>query len=189
MRSDRLEELLSRTDAQLPAPPHAGARALAERVRARSARRAKARLAIAVAGSIALTTIALHWAHPRPRIAGPAHPTTVAIDVASSRAALARLDALAKVYRRGAEQVEAMQREQETRQETGRQLRLARDPLAHLAEARDRAARIMLLDADRLQGTPGEQPRAQALYRRAVQLFPDTAAAREAADRLKGAGA
>jgi hypothetical protein len=187
MRSDRLEELLQQTDAQLPARPVAGS--LAKRVRERAARRARTQIAVAIAASIAITMIAMRGAHPRQRITAPSFPAGVAIDVAKSRAELARLDALATVYRRGAEQIEAVQADQATRQGVERQFLLARDPLAHLAEARDRAARIMLLDADRLKQTPGEQPRAQAIYRRAVELFPDTAAAREAADRLKGTGA
>lgn len=187
MQSDRLEELLTRTDAQLRPRPAAGA--LAKRVRVRAARRSRVQIGLAVIASLAIAMVIMHGAHQRSRLAGTHSPVATVLDVNKCRAELARLDALAKVYRRGAEQIEAVRHEEAALEETERQLLLARDPLAHLAEARDRAARIMLLDADRLQGMPGEQPRAQAIYRRAVQLFPDTVAAREAADRLKGAGA
>ena len=187
MRSDRLEELLRHADAHLPPRPAAGA--LLERVRARGSRRTRAQVSLAIIASLAIATITMHWTHPRTRVAGPASAKPTVLDVAQCRAELARLDALAALHRRAADAIEAIQREQSSGQQVAQHLLHARDPLAHLAEARDRAARIMLLDADRLQATPGEQPRVQAIYRRAVQLFPDTAAAHEAAERLRGAGA
>src|SRR5689334_2992909 len=116
MRSDRLEELLTYADAQLPPRPAAGA--LAKRVRARAARRTRVQIGLAVIASLAIAMVIMHGAHQRSRLAGTHSPVATVLDVNKSRAELARLDALAEVYRRGAEQIEATRREEAAREKT-----------------------------------------------------------------------
>ena len=186
MPADPLEQLLEHADAQLRPPPET--KLFADRVRARAARRAKARIGVAISMIVAAAMITVYRTRSKAHLAALPAPGTANIDVAQCRIELARLDAQAAAHQRAARRI--MQAEASTA--VGRltpRLLPGSDPLAPLAAAQDRAARILLLDGDRLEATPGEQPRAQAVYRRAVQLCPDTPAAREAADRLKAAGA
>lgn len=187
MRSDPLDDLLTRTDTELPPRPAAGN--LAERIRARAARRTKVHFAGALLIMVVASVITLHVTHRPPRVAGPHPPSAVPLDVLAWRAELARLDGLAALHRRTANEIEEIRRGQAAREQTERRLLSARDPLGHLAEARDRAARILLLEARRLESMPNDRSAAQADYRRAMELFPETAAAHEAADRLRATGA
>lgn len=188
MPADPLEQLLEHADAQLRPPP--ATKLFAERVRARAARRTNARIGMAMTLLVAAAMITAYRTRPKAHLTAlPTPATTTAIDVAEYRIELARLDALAAAHQRAARQILQAEDGAARRRRLAPALLPGRDPLAPVAEAQDRAARILLLDGDRLEATPGEQPRAQAVYRRAVQLFPDTPAAREAADRLKAAGA
>jgi hypothetical protein len=187
MPADPLEQLLEHADAQLP--PRPATKLFAERVRARAARRAKMRIGVAMTVLVAAAMITAYRTRPKTHLAALPNPGTATIDVAQCRIELAQLDALATVHQRAARRIMQAEDGAVARRRMSPAFLPGRDPLAPLAEAQDRAARILLLDGDRLEATPGEQPRAQAVYRRAVQLFPDTPAAREAADRLKAAGA
>ena len=186
MSVDRLEELLAHADAALP--PLRPARSLAQRVRVRAARRARVQLIAATLASVAIAGVLMHLLRPRTQVANFERPAPE-MEIRQLRAELAALDAEATLHERAANDLAAAQRRTEPLRHSQAQLLLAPDPLAHLQEARDRAARILVIDGDRLRGAPGNEPRVQAAYRRAVELFPETAAAHEAFERLKAAGA
>lgn len=187
MSVDRLEELLAHADAALP--PARPARSLAQRVRARAARRARVQLIAATLASLVIAGVLMHVLRPRTQVLSQDRSTPAAFDVRKVRAELAALDAEATLHQRAADDLAAALRRTEPLRRSQAQLLLAPDPLAHLQEARDRAARILVIDGDRLRGAPGNEPRVQAAYRRAVELFPETAAAHEAFERLKAGGA
>jgi tetratricopeptide (TPR) repeat protein len=185
MKTDFLEELLARTDAALPPPSTSGL--LTMRVAARIERRRRVHLALTALVTIGIAAAVLHSSQSHPRVV---HPPSheAAFDIAQCRREIAALDAEASTHQKAAEEIAAVQRKCENLENARAKALLAPDPLAHIEEARDRAARILLIDAVRL--TAGNGRRAEAIedYRKAIQLFPGTPAAREAAQRLKADG-
>lgn len=183
MSRDKLEDLLGRADAEFP--PQSGASGLVDRVRARALRRARAQVALVALGSVAIAAIVLHSAPPQPMTASERIPARKTSQVDTWRAELAGLEATAELHQRTAEDLMAVERRAEVSRQIETELLPAQDPLSYLQEARDRAARVMLMDAKRLRTLPGGEAQAAEIDRRAEQLFPDTDAVRETMARLK----
>lgn len=183
MGADRLEELLAQTDAALP-PPRGGA-PLAERIRARTARRAKIQVGLTAAATMVVAMAAAYSLRARPPVAIKTHPTEPAFNVAAFRHELAALDAEATLHQRIADKLAASQREADALRQARFRAVLSESLPSPFQEARDRAARILLMDADRLVATGTARAHALDGYRRAIELFPDTPAAQEAQRRLK----
>jgi hypothetical protein len=182
MRRDTLEDLLAETDAKLPPPPTAP---LIDGVRARAAHRARAQLALAAVASLAIAATILYSIRPHPAVVRETRPTHLGSESGQWRAQLATLEATAALHQKKADDLIAAERGAYALRKVEIQAMLAPDPLSYLDQARDRAARIMLMAGDRLAGRPGGKAGAEETYRRAVQLFPDTPAAHEALERLK----
>jgi hypothetical protein len=187
MSRDSLDALLEQTDATFP-PPQAMA-GLVERLQARAARQARMRVALAAIGAVTLAAMILHSMRSRPAMVreNDAAPHTIT-QVEQWRAEISALEATASLHEKAAEDLLAVEKHDEASGE--RQFRAIQDPdpLSYLPSARERAARIMLMDADRHEATAEGIVRAEETYRRAARLFPETAAAREAAARLSAAG-
>jgi tetratricopeptide (TPR) repeat protein len=186
MKTDLLEELLARTDAALPPPPTSGL--LTARVAARVERRQHVRLALTALLAIAITAAAARSFRSHPRLVRQSPSEAPAFNVAQCRRELATMDAEAAMHQRAANEIAALQRRSDALRHARAAALLAPDPLARLEEARDRAARILLIDAARLSAATGRNAAAIEDYRKAVQLFPGTPAAREAAQQLKADG-
>lgn len=186
MKTDLLEELLARTDAALPPPPTTGL--LTARVAARVERRRRVHLAFTALLTIGIAAAVLHSLQSHPRVVRPPSHEAV-FDIAQCRLEIAALDAEASTHQKAADEIAAVQRKCETLQRARANALLAPDPLAHIEAARDRAARILLIDAGRLAAANGRRAEAIEDYRKAIQLFPETPAAKEASERLKAEGA
>jgi hypothetical protein len=137
---------------------------------------------------VVIASVLMHLLRPRTQVAKHDGTAPVEVQIRELRSQLAALDVDATMHQRAADDLAAVQHDTESLRRNQAQLLLAPDPLAHLQEARDRAARILLIDGNRLSASPGNEPRVRAAYRRAVELFPETAAAHEAIERLKAAG-
>jgi hypothetical protein len=186
MKTDLLEELLTRTDAALPPPPTTGL--LTARIAARAERRRRVHLALIALVTIGIAAAVLHSLQSHPRVVRPPSHEA-AFDIAQCRREIAALDAEASTHEKTAHEIAALQRKCESLQRARAEVLLAPDPLAHIEEARDRAARILLIDAGRLTAANGRRAEAIEDYRKAVELFPGTPAAKEASERLKADGA
>jgi hypothetical protein len=187
METDRLELLLSRADAATPPPPARDGMADQVRNRVASSRR-RTQVIIACLMASACGAVVLRLSPPRQQLTNalPGRPSE--IRDADWRAEFAQLDRTAEFHEKVARNLERIENRDRHLRELQRQLATAPDPLASIEQARDRAALIMLRDGDRSLAKPNQQARAFENYRRAVQLFPDTPAAREAVQRLKAAG-
>ncbi len=180
MPREALEQFLRTADATAPAPP-ALAADLPSRVRHRHYRRrriksvAAAAVAIIALPLLAMTVFTRHSSPPPPTIATKPPPTL-------TRADLARLDLQAELHAQtAAELLHA------TTSPADIQPGPADDPtavLAHVRQQRDRAALILIYEAE--QAARDKQThRAAATYRRTIELFPKTYAAAVARERLK----
>jgi hypothetical protein len=187
MSRDRLDDLLEQTDAMFP-PPHTAA-GMVERLRARAARQTRVRIALAAIGSVAITAAILHSARPGPSLVQDSGTAHAATNVKQLRAEIATLEATATLHEKTAENLVAVEQQSAAVRQRETPAMLAADPLSFLQGARDRAARIMLMDADRHEATREGNIRAGETYRRTARLFPETAAAREASARLRATGA
>lgn len=185
MRRDTLEYLLAEADAKLPPPPTGP---LVERVRARAVHRARVRVALAAAACLAIAATIIYSTRSRPIVVRETGPKHWAPDSGQWRAQLAALDATAAMHQKTAEDLMAAEQKNDALQKLEMKVILAAEPLTYLDRARDRAARIILMDGDRNAEQSGGNTRAKEAYRRAAQLFPETSAAREALKRLKSTG-
>lgn len=186
MSRHSLETLLDQADSNFP--PQQATTGLVARVRARAAWQARARLALAAIGSILIATAVLQFASWRPTIASKNRPERTVAHTNSWRAELAELDATAELHQKTAEDLMAIEQRDNSEARIDAELQPVADPLSYLEEARDRAARVMLMDADRLRTQPGGDRGAEEIVRRAERLFPDTTAIREATSRPKRTG-
>lgn len=187
METDRLELLLSHADAATPPPP--AREGMADQVRNRVHRsRRRTQIIIGCLMASACGVLVLRLSPPRQQFtkALPVGPSE--IRGADWRAEFALLDRAAEFHEKIARNLERIASQDRHLRELQRQLATAADPLAPIEQARDRAALLMLRDGDRSLAQPDQKARAFENYRRAVQLFPDTPAAREAVQRLKAAG-
>lgn len=187
MKRDSLDELLCRADSQFPPPK--GSRGLSDRLRARASQRARAHVAIGALATLAIAAVVSHSLRPRHIVAHDDKTKDLPAEVASWRAELAELDASAKTHEETAARLAVLQRQAEASDQVQAELLRPPDPLSYLEQARDRAARIMLMDAERVRTTPDGTKRAQQIYRRAEQLFPETEAVHDASRQSKQLGA
>jgi hypothetical protein len=187
MPAKPIEELLAETDAQLP-PPRTS-ESMLQRIADRAGRQRRYQIALATVASMAIAATVLYLTQPRPALVRKQMPTHLASDLDPSRAQLAALDAAAIQHQKIAEDLMAAEQQAEALRNLELQSILAPDPLSYLDQARDRAARIMLMEADRAAAEPDGTGLAREIYRRASQLFPEAAAAREASARLSSLGA
>ena len=178
-----LKDLLSQVDAWAPPPPPP--RDLAARVRkvARRNSRIKSSTA-AVVGFVAIGVTLISMLPSHQQLAQrPQGPTTTALDSRQLQTELADLEMTAVAHERIARQLISA----EAASRPGDELP-ALDPLAQIGAERDRAARILVRDADLRLGQPGQEARAIEAYRTALRLFPNSPAAKDAARHLKNAG-
>jgi hypothetical protein len=180
MKTDPLQDLLSRADSAAPAPVMAAG--LADRVLRRAHRRIVRRNALALLAVLFACGLAISISR-RPRSDGTRPPLSPP-QWADGRAELARLDADAQ---RELLIVADLQRIASPKSSPPR---IVDDPtgpdaLARVDEARNRTALILLRQADRAASDPETRDQASGLYMRTVHLFPATPAGRVAAERLK----
>ena len=176
--SDRLSQLLRAADA----PPPTAAGDLVQRVQRRRTRERTTRRAIAA--SVLLLALCLPWVT---RLRSPVQPVviapapSVAVVTPPTPAAVAALDAEARLHEQVADRLLASS----SRGRRGAQTKSPHDPaLAELQQQRDRAALLLVYEAD--QYRQRNQPiDAVASYRRAIELFPQTHWADVARQRLK----
>jgi hypothetical protein len=168
---DPLEQLLRSADAS---PPGRSDSDLVGQVRRRARRSDRIRSTVAsalVLIGVAIGAVALL----QPSTHQP--PTALAPDPIAVKAELARLDQEADRHSALADQM--MQTEIST----------ARPNLAELARdlqrERDEAALSLIYEAETLAPLPAQRPAAVALYRRAIDLFPQTHWAALAKQRLE----
>lgn len=175
--SDELEQLLRHADATSASPvEHIGD--MGQRVRSLARRRRSARLAGSAAAMFIAALAALYAVRPHPaapivRDDAPA-PSLDAIEDA-----LAALDTEADARMAIVEHLVMAER----RRDSARRIP-APDPMISVRREQDRAAYLLIYEAERLAQLSGEQARAAEEYRRVVALFPDTRWASVARERL-----
>jgi len=186
VNEDRLGQLLTDADAAAPLPELS--KELSRRVRSRLRRRQiAARFAGAGAAVILAATVLLtqHNTHPS-RAIGRSHHVSDGIPLEQLRAEVVQLASDAAVHERVAEAL-MQAREQTVRQRKWRRAlgTTSEDPARVIQEARDRAAEILVRDADRM---PPDSLHALQEYRYVAQLFPNTPAGKQAMLKLKSEG-
>lgn len=196
MNDDRLEQLLE--DADRSASPPKGSADLAQHVFRTARRRAKARQSIRLCGAAILASLVAWfvWAKPRPKIAIDsrnlvrAHPTLVSSEIKQVKVELAELDLQASLHEQTAKALVQFRRADRRRihADSERALLMTQDPQARLDEQRELAAYIIVERGDRLLRQSNDGSAAAAVYRRAIELFPDSAQASIARQRLEHIG-
>ena len=186
MDKQRLDELLRQVDRQSLTPPRRPD--LGHRVWSKARRRSRIRAGTVVMVLIVsmLVVYQVSEVHTRTvaRLRAAEEAAATQAMATQLRAEIASLDVVAASHEEIA---------QSLLQLSGQRGRHARkhlpvpaiDPTAVLLEAKDRTALILLQDADRIASHPGDAQAASEMYRRAARLFPETAAGRVAAGRLK----
>ena len=166
--SDPLEHLLKHADMAMPAPmPSHG---IADRVRRRARNQRMTRSALTAVVIIGLGLLALQFPPRRPQPMARNFPSS------SPNSLSAETDA--KVDELVAEILE---------KQTARPHRTASeadDYLWQLSQQRDRAALILVRGGDRIYEQSHDRPAAEANYRLAIKLFPNSPSAAEALARL-----
>jgi hypothetical protein len=179
MEDETLHHLLSRADAT--APPVLPSSVLAQQVRRTAARRTRRRVLVAGVATTAGLFMMLA-ALLRPSV--PTQITTTApASVGEIKAELAALDAAARIHERIAKSLEN-QRALARRRDAAIAVVALPDAQQRVDEARDRAALLLLREAERQAADAENISRARESYRRAARLFPETPAGRVAAEKL-----
>lgn len=182
MSRDRLEQVLRTADASAPAPPRLNDD-LATRVRRRLARRRQHRAAAGVLGIaviIGLTvSIVLRRSDPPPVRIAASPPITAATTTAAPAAPAEDLAMTVALHELTAERLLAS-----SRRSSAASAALTPSPATDVQFARDRAALILVYDADR-HVRENRPAAAVAAYRRAAALFPKTHWGELALRRLK----
>jgi hypothetical protein len=196
MNDDRLKQLLENTDLSAPSPK--GHAELAQNVFRMARRRAIARQSIRLCGAAIIAGLAawIVWTKPRPNIAIDSrkpvngHPTLVASEVAHVKVELAELDAQASLHERTAKVFLQLSRadRRKIHADSERALLMTQDPQARVDEQRELTAYIIIERGDRLLRQSNDESAAAAAYRRAIELFPDSAQASVARQRLEHIG-
>ena len=174
---DPLEDLLSRADAALPPP--SGPADLPAVVRRRARRATRLGAAAGVLLAFGVVAVVLRATHANREIAGPAPRHVNTASVAVLQAELRELNTEARLCHKTAVD---LQRQLTLQRRAGALLVGLPDPIERVQEARNRAASILLNEAERLESS--NPPEARKLYRNIVQLFPETDAAHAAAQHL-----
>jgi len=170
---DDITLLLRRADASAP-PSELDERRLSQSIRCRAARRALTRRASAASLSTLVLLALLIFTH-RPA----AHPVIApTVNVAQLKAELALLDSEARFYERTARAVEEAQSSAIRRVTDNRTV--ATDSIDRVQQEREAAAAILIHQAQRLALGAETQAAARSEYQTTVDLFPDTAAGRQA---------
>jgi hypothetical protein len=188
---DALYNLLHDADRSAPAAPAHAVRELTKRVYRRRQRRRIGRGA-AIAATLVLMAISpLIVQHLRPqqlaRHDRPHDDAGAPRDrrTGSAQAELASLDTAIARHAQTADLLVAVEKRRATRDKNI--LLLAREDrtITQVQQQREQAARTLLGEAERLNAhSPGSSEAAQ-MYRRAIELFPDTSAATVAQRRLQ----
>jgi hypothetical protein len=168
--SDPLEHLLKHADVAMPAPmPSHG---IADRVRRRARNQRMTRSALTAAVIVGLGLLVLQFP--------PRRPQPMARNVPSARSNFASsIDTDAKVDLLVADILEEhAARPHQTPAE-------ADDYLWQLSQQRDRAALILVRSGDRIYQQSHDRPAAEASYRLAIELFPNSPASAVAHRRLR----
>ena len=189
MKRDPLEDLLERADGICP-PPRLPA-GIAGRVRAREKAHWRSTKRMTVAAAVAVLGLGLaqlfSWRPSQPELqARSSSQRLSAVQVEVFRREVVDLDAEAALHHARAGLLQ--------RDELVGNLRRLEPPQSdeireQIDRARDRAARILVLHANQMISKPTQHAAAEQAYRRAIELFPDTPAAREAVARLRSKGA
>jgi hypothetical protein len=184
--SDSLRQLLARADAASAAP--AGPADLAHRIIARGRRRSHRRrvmggAAVALAIACIAFFAALHHRPAAPHAIPPiAHPAT-GPSADQLRASLARVESEIRAQTAVADGMMAMERRLAARE----RLRAAEarpDVLHEIDAQRDDAARLLVYQAQRLMAQPATRPSGVEALQRVIDLFPNSAWASVARQKL-----
>lgn len=196
MNDDRLEQLLEDAD-RSASPPKSNAD-LAQHVFRTARRRAVARQSIRLCGAAILAALVawIVWSKPRPKIAidlgkpVSAHPTLVSSEIKQVKVELAELDSQASLHERTANAFLAFRRadRRKIHADSERALLMTQNLQARLDEQRELAAYTIIERGDRLLRQSNDESAAAAAYRRAIELFPDSAQASIARQRLEHMG-
>jgi hypothetical protein len=190
--SDPLLELLGRAADDPTAPAVVGdlASRARRKARRRARRRAAAVAAVSAGGMLLAVLVVLSRSRGRGQIADgtypvvPVHPATAPADPDRIRVELASLNAEATGYQRAANELRRMHAADEQARHTAALLAQP-DAIERIAAARQRAAAMLVREAEQEPGGNLDKSAADESYRRAARLFPDTPAGRLAAGRLK----
>jgi hypothetical protein len=180
-----LEQLLREADAAAGPPPE-GEVNLSERVRSIARRRGRqARVAGATsAAALVLMACGYYALHPPAALPIVHHDAALAPSSTDMARTLASLDAEADARMALVERMlAAEQRQQQQQQQRMHQTR-GPDPLLAVRREQDKAAYMLVYEADRLGRRADERMRAAEEYRRVLALFPETHWASVARDRL-----
>lgn len=169
---DPIRQLLLHTDAALGSPP--ATRNVSDRVRKRA--RNQRRLRVVTAGiAIALLCIGIVFIHP------PKTPPAIVAHLAPPPPQDTRSDETdVKLH-----QLVAQLLEKHEREAARANIPEPDDYLWQLSQERDRAALILVRGGDRIYRESHDRPAAEANYRQAIRLFPESPAASLAEQRLR----
>jgi len=183
MHDDELSQLLKQADrpAELD---HAALRDLPARVLRRRGRRrvvrASALLLVLLIASVSIVTLLEQ--PPQGRTGQVAKVTTRPVERTVD--VLATIDSQIDLHARTAAMLTSIEQSR-ARSARANQREAAREDVLLINDrARDQAAMLLLQRADRLSNDPSDSGAAAEQYRRAIELFPDTAAAAVAQRRL-----
>lgn len=177
MEDENLQRLLTRAEVAAPAPLRASV--LANQVRRRAAGRARRRAAVAGVATTAGVFVLLAMVLRVPSQVSKTAP----VSVTELKAELAELDAAAQLHERAAQALEK-QRALARRCDAALVAVSLPDAIGRVDEARDRAALMLLREAEREAAHSKNISLARESYRRAARLFPETPAGRVAAEKL-----
>jgi hypothetical protein len=193
VKHDPLQNLLEKADGSFSPPCFSDGIAGRVKTRAKADARSANQLKVSAAVLVLVLCVARFLSfRASPQLRLPVQVSSehlTAIQVDKLRREVIDLDADAAQHR---EKAELLRREE--RLMARKYFALPKPPQAddigdEIDRARDRAARILVLQANHLISIPSQHAGAEQAYRRAIALFPDTPAAREAAARLQSKGA
>jgi hypothetical protein len=181
MKNDSLMNLLNRADQSGSQPILAPD--LSNRVRAKARRRGRNRFragAFATAAACAILSVVLLRPHSIPH---PPTPGDNRGEIAQLRRELAALETQAMLHQQTADALQQTQELAHARRDQA-DFEAQPDALYRVNEARDRAAMLLLREAERAALNNNNEPAARESYQRAARLFPETPAGRIAAARI-----
>lgn len=187
MKDESLQDLLDRADRALAAP--AQVPDLASRVRRADRRRRRATRAAAASllvGGLVAALVAPRFMRP-PAVLVTRQGESTQEHIRRLQAEALQLASDAAVHERVADGLLRMQRRSAAAEKWDRSVSNP-DPLEAVRSQRDRAARILVRGAARMEEEPDGAARAMDLYRRTARMFGDTDAGRQAALRVKAQG-
>jgi hypothetical protein len=184
MRNDPLGRLLMRADAEAAAPPRIGDVVAIALLRARRRRR------IRTTGGVAIVLLAVGLFVFRNVPGGRLWPPQHGIAEQGqwvTQAEILNLDGDAAIHLKTARTLERLELAAARRRQAV-QKRAEMDPVERVNELQEQAGIILLRTADARLSGPGQQQEGQVICRELLRFFPDTAAARQARQRLRDSG-